>query len=266
MSPIDGHHKLVRWRMVTHAAIDGYSRLVVFLQCSNNNKASTVCKYFLNAVQQYGLPSRVRSDQGKENTMVDQYMLENGGLNRGSMIVGSFVHNQRIERLWRDLHRCVTQLDYRLFYHLEYQNLLNPVNEYHLFALHYVFLPRLNRSMESFMKSWNSHSLRTEHGHSPIQLFSAPSILRQTSEHSDAEINVEVYGVEEVGIVGSDNEIAIPDSQVVLTMQQERMLQRTINPLSESENYGMELYEQTLDFFQICFTIITAKQISKTNQ
>ena len=26
---IDGHHKLVRWRFVTHCGIDGYSRLIV---------------------------------------------------------------------------------------------------------------------------------------------------------------------------------------------------------------------------------------------
>ena len=90
--------------MVTHAGIDGYNRVVVFAQCSNNNKASTMYELFLKAVQQYGLPSRVRSDQGKENTMVAQHMLDNRGLNRGSMIVGSSVHNQRIKRLWRDLH------------------------------------------------------------------------------------------------------------------------------------------------------------------
>lgn len=141
---LDGHHKLIRWRLVTHAAIDGYSRLIVFLHCSNNNKSSTVYKHFLKAVQQYGLPSRVKSDQGKENTMVAQHMLENRGINRGSMIVGSSVHNQRVERLWRDLHRCVTQIYYRLFYFLEYQGILNPVNEYHLFALHYVFMGRCN--------------------------------------------------------------------------------------------------------------------------
>ena len=110
-----GHHKLVRWRLITHAGIDGYSRLIVFLHCSNNNKASTVYRLFLKGVEQYGLPSRVQSDQGRENTMVAQHMLENRGLDRGSMIVGSSVHNQRIERLWRDLHRCVVQLYYRLF-------------------------------------------------------------------------------------------------------------------------------------------------------
>ena len=135
----------------------------------------------MKVVQQYGLPSRVRSDEGKENTMVAQYMLENRGLDRGSMIVGSSVHNQRIERLWRDLHRCITQLYYRLFYFLEYQGSLNPVNEYHLFALQYVFLPWLNKYMDSFMKSWNNHSFYTEHGHSPNQLFTAGILMSQLS-------------------------------------------------------------------------------------
>ena len=166
---------------MTHAGIDGYSRLIVYLHCSNNNKASTVYSLFLKGVQRYGLPSRVGSDQGRENTMIAHHMLENRGLNRGSMIVGSSVHNQRIERLWRDLHRCVTQLYYRLFYFLEYQGLLNPVNEYHLFALHYVFIPCLNKSLDGFVQSWNSHSLRTEHGHSPNQLFTAGALLSHDS-------------------------------------------------------------------------------------
>ncbi|KAK0522093.1 hypothetical protein OC834_006404 [Tilletia horrida] len=39
---LDGHHKLIRWRMVIHAAIDGKSRLVTFIQASSNNLASTL--------------------------------------------------------------------------------------------------------------------------------------------------------------------------------------------------------------------------------
>ena len=39
---LDGHHSLVNWGFVIHGAIDGFSRLVVFLHCSANNKSSTV--------------------------------------------------------------------------------------------------------------------------------------------------------------------------------------------------------------------------------
>ena len=72
---------------------------LVYLHCSNNNEAETVVKLFKEAVHSYGLPSRVRSDMGGENMKVGKYMLEKCGLNRGSMIVGSSVHNQRIETL-----------------------------------------------------------------------------------------------------------------------------------------------------------------------
>ena len=81
-------------RLVTHCAIDGYSRLVVFMKCSANNRLSTVLQCFLGAVNKYGVPSRVRTDQGRENILVAQYMLEHRGSNRGSIITGSSVHNQ----------------------------------------------------------------------------------------------------------------------------------------------------------------------------
>lgn len=103
--------------------------MVVYLQCSNNNSLSTVYSLFLKAAELYGLPSRIRCDQGGENIQVAQHMLEHRGVDRGSVIVGSSVHNQRIERLWRDMHRCVTILYYRLFYYMESQGTLDPVNE-----------------------------------------------------------------------------------------------------------------------------------------
>ena len=50
--------------MVTHAAIDGYSRLITFVKCSDNNKSSTVYQNFLEGVGTYVLPSCIRTDHG----------------------------------------------------------------------------------------------------------------------------------------------------------------------------------------------------------
>jgi len=46
---IDGCHKLIRWRIVVHGGIDGYSRIPVYLHASDNNQASTVLRLFLEA-------------------------------------------------------------------------------------------------------------------------------------------------------------------------------------------------------------------------
>ena len=64
---IDGHHSLVRWGFVIHGAIDGFSRLITFLQCLTNNRSETVKTLFLDAIQSFGLPSRVRTNHGGEN-------------------------------------------------------------------------------------------------------------------------------------------------------------------------------------------------------
>ena len=51
-----------------HAGIDGYSRCVVFVKCSNNNCATTVLNTFLEGVSVFGMPTRVRTDHCGENT------------------------------------------------------------------------------------------------------------------------------------------------------------------------------------------------------
>ena len=55
----DGNHKLIRWRFVVHGCVDGFTQIPVYLAGSTNNKASTILGCFLDAVAQWGLPSRV---------------------------------------------------------------------------------------------------------------------------------------------------------------------------------------------------------------
>ena len=172
---VDGYHKLIRWRLVIHGGIDGYSREIVYLAAATNNRASTVLNVFLNAVQEYGLPSRVRSDKGGENVGISRYMLNHPerGPGRGSMITGRSVHNQRTERLWRDLFNGCVASFYYYFYELEENGLLDPNDERDLFALHYVYLPYLNHRLQQFRTTWRHHPLRTENNKTPQQLWFA---------------------------------------------------------------------------------------------
>ena len=48
---------------------------------------------------------------------------------------------------------------------------LDSLNEIDIFCLHYVFLPCINNTLQSFVESWNNHALSTENNLTPNQLF-----------------------------------------------------------------------------------------------
>ena len=160
---LDGNHKLIEpYRIVIHGRIDGYSRLIVFLHASSNNKADTVLQSFLNAVQQYNLLSHVRTDMGMENVDVARVMLERCGLNTGCIITGTSVHNQRFERLWREVNRIVCSRFVNIFSYLERNGLFNPLSDIHLWSVHVVYLPLINKALQELICSWNHHPVTTE--------------------------------------------------------------------------------------------------------
>ena len=124
---------------MVHGGMDGFSRTVVYLSGATNNSLDTVYRWFTNAVEEYGVPSRVRSDNSGENILVCRFMVTYRGTGRGSHLARSSVHNQRIERLWCDVYRCVCSTYHEMFYSMEAIGVLNVDSDMDIFVLHCVF-------------------------------------------------------------------------------------------------------------------------------
>ena len=60
-----------------------------------------------------------------------------------------------------------------------------------------------------------------------------------------------MYGTEENGLVPQDDDdegVEVPECQFFLSDEHLSQLRETVDPLQSSENYGIELYEQTIGF------------------
>ena len=199
---IDGHHKLIKYGLVTHGCIDGFSRAVIYLRCCNNNLSKTTMKLMKRGVEEFMIPSRIRGDKGGENVRIAEYIIQQRGVDRNSFIAGQSKHNTRIERLWRDVMNVCISFYKDMFSTMESEG-LDVNNELHLFVLQYMFLTRINQDLDVFREGWNHHPLRTANNRSPYQIIEAnkhlcPEVIHvveneeEFSEDEEVEIDVEV--------------------------------------------------------------------------
>ena len=220
----DGNHKLVKWRFVVHGCIDGYSRIPVYLSCCPDNKASTVYSLFQEAVGKWGLPSRTRCDQGSENVDVVQQMLLARGVNRGSALVGRSVHNQRIERLWRDVFKDVLSIFYDLFTLLEDIGILDPLSERDAWCLQFAFLEHIDHRLKQWADAWIRHPLSSVGNKTPLQLWIEGSIA--VSEHGVDPPSVnDTYGIDWNGPIPlEDDNVTVDVPSLTSPMNDEELL------------------------------------------
>ena len=259
---IDGHHSLINWGLVIHGCIDGFSRLICFLKCGTNNKKQTVEALFLEATEKYSWPSRIRTDHGGENVLVWQHMIEKRGEGRGSVLCGSSTQNQRIERLWRDLFRCVCSTFYYTFVAMEEEGILDRDNDLHKFILHFVFLPRINVAIDSFVNAWNRHPMRTEHNWSPEQMW-VNGMVDSTNRHllAVADVRNESEQSEDLTWFGHDPQAPLPpddglstvevnDLEINLPEELIHILYQEVDPTRESMNFGVDIYHEVMGIIE----------------
>lgn len=240
-----------RWSFVIHGCIDGYSRAVVFLKASDNNQAATVRQLFVDATKDYGVPSRIRCDRGGENLGVVSVMEEANGPGRGSAIQGTSCHNQRIERLWLEVLKDVVESYKALFMAMEANaedggyGTLDPSDPTHIWALHYVFLPRLNKSLREFQCQKNKQKLSTERNQTPHQLFFQGMLERHSST---TKASTDFWVGRTLDLPGMDQEA--PEQPPPLSEARMEQLRQAVEPLSGHFNHGAQLFQETLYFLQ----------------
>lgn len=229
-----------RWTLAGH----------YFLRASLDNTAFTVLANFVGATFQYGLPSRVRSDSGGENTLVALLMNLIYGAERRSHITGRSVHNQRIERLWRDVFLHVIQHFYHLFYSFEEDQVLDPNNDIHRCSLQQVYLPVIQERLDTFRSAWNNHNLRTERNRTPNQLWlegmvanrqqdttAINNVFSQDLYNENLEAMLGRYGIQlnqlEVNQDDLDRAVIVQPPQVNLTHEQWQILKDTLTGITD---------------------------------
>jgi hypothetical protein len=164
---VDGHHKLRHYKLCVHGGVDGCTRLVVMLECHDNNRAVTLLEQFGRAVALHSFPLYLRTDHGGENVLMHQCMR----IARGdqSSLLGSSTRNQRIEHFWhyvwtKVLYPFVVVFEALEEYGVDYED------DEHVFCLHFLFVPIINLALQHFAAYWNSHKMRELENHSPSQI------------------------------------------------------------------------------------------------
>ncbi|XP_062506465.1 uncharacterized protein LOC134183036 [Corticium candelabrum] len=138
---------------------------------------------------------------------------------------------------------------------MEDNGYLDPLNEDHLFALHHAYLPRIRRCLSEFKSAWNAHPLRTEHNWTPRQIW-VNGVVHHERAHQTAvsdipnaaQDDIAQFGIDPDGPITRDEEdsssvVTVP--QIVPSRDDYHRLMLSVDPLSPSDEFGIDLYLQT---------------------
>uniref|UniRef100_A0A1A8BYI3 Integrase core domain-containing protein n=2 Tax=Nothobranchius kadleci TaxID=1051664 RepID=A0A1A8BYI3_NOTKA len=190
------------------------SRSIMYLKVADNNRADTHLAFFSEAVNEHGFPLR-------------------------------------IERLWRDVFMSVTGLYYNILHSLEDQDLLDISNILHMFCCHYIFLSRIQASLDVFRDAWDNHPIRTEENMTPNQLWHLGQALNPVSDPGANGIPTPEIEWEENGYMTEPHPgINVPVLDSPLTDHEMLELQDNIIRCNIQTLLGVDTYLHTVQYVE----------------
>ncbi len=136
--------------------------------------------------------------------------------------------------------------------YLEETNVLDRDDELDIYALHYVYLPRIHAALDEFSSSWKSHPLSTERFLTPLQLWTSEFYQNLSEDEllvqdllDVTSVQWNMYGIHEHGPtpkLQTRNDVQLPRSMVELDGPELLILQESVQSLGNDNNFGMTVY------------------------
>ena len=120
----------------------------------------------------------------KWRLVVPSAPLDRRGLERGSIITGSSVHNCWVERAHRDVNAGVLCFYAKLFGEMVKKLVFLTIQMKYIcfvFITYTYQSPRINKSLEEFVDQMNQRPVSTEHNMSPLQLWTSGMLQNKFS-------------------------------------------------------------------------------------
>ncbi|KAJ8042513.1 hypothetical protein HOLleu_13582 [Holothuria leucospilota] len=167
---IDGYDKLKPYGFAIHAAIDGFSRKVLWLTVGpSNNNPRIIGNLFMNFVCRLnGVPFIVRADRGTENTLVAplqaalRWYHDDAFSRERSFLFGRSTSNQRIECWWSQLRRMCTAFWINFFKDMRDEGIFDNSDPVQVEGMRFCFSHLLQEDLDKAAKEWNQHRIRRQ--------------------------------------------------------------------------------------------------------
>ena len=130
------------------------------------------------------------------------------------------------------------------FRKLENDGLLDRLNEVDMICLHYCFLPRIQKCLQSFREAWNHHVLSTEANATPYQLYLAGLIA--VDRVPQAPISLPTLPSQQ--ITSSGEQVQIPRSRFYPCSTLLLALRTNFDPLFTPNFFDELLYRNVINY------------------